>query len=102
MRQSGLGQVGSSEYVASQIRYPVEAQMNNIQGRVLVEFIIDINGSITNAKVIESAHKSLDAEALRVVNTSPKWTPGYVQGKPVKTRYTFPFVFRNQGVINKR
>jgi len=86
-------------YMYSKVRYPVEALENNIQGHIWIEFVIDINGSVTDAKVIRNVHKLLDAEALRVVKSSPKWTPGYVQDEPVKTKYTFPFTFRNLGVI---
>ena len=82
------------KWVASHTSYPAEAQKNSIQGRVFVEFIIDKDGSVIDAIVIRSIHELLDAEALRIVNLSPKWAPGYIQGHPVKVKYVFPFNFR--------
>jgi TonB family protein len=76
------------------IIYPAEAHRNNIQGFVLVGFVIDVDGSVIDATVVRSIHPLLDAEALRVVNLSPKWSPGYIQGRPVKTRYILPLNFR--------
>ena len=81
------------QYVATQLRYPVEAHINKIQGRVIVEFVIDENGFVIYPVVLRGVHKSLDAEAIRVVASSPQWTPGYVNDKPVKTRHTFLISF---------
>jgi protein TonB len=75
-------------------KYPPVAQENGIIGRVVVEFTIEKDGSVTNATVMRSIDPSLDAEALRVIRSSPKWTPGKQRGKNVKVRYQFPLHFR--------
>ena len=85
---------GFKEYVNSNLIYPKEAKKNGITGNVLVEFSIDVDGSLVDAKVIRSVHPLLDAEALRVIQSSPKWTPGTMRGNPVKVKYTFPVRFK--------
>ena len=85
---------GFREYVASETVYPSEAQEKGITGRLFVEFIIDTDGSVTNARVLRSVDPLLDAEALRVIKLSPKWTPGKHEGKMVKVQYVFPFLFQ--------
>jgi periplasmic protein TonB len=75
------------------IKYPQIAQENGIQGRVYVQFVVDRDGSITNASIARGVDASLDREALRVVNTLPKWKPGMQRGKPVKVSYTVPINF---------
>ena len=81
-------------YVASNTIYPEEAWKNGISGRVFVEFFINVDGSLTDAKVVRGAHPLLDAEALRVINSSPpQWTPAKIRGKPVKEKLYFPFTF---------
>jgi len=82
-----------ANYIISKTIYPEEAWKNNISGRVFVEVTIDVDGSLTDAKVIRSVHPLLDAEALRVVNSSPQWTPAKNRGKSVKAKLTFPFNF---------
>ena len=74
--------------------YPRIAMENGIEGVVLVEFVINAKGRIIDAKILKSVHPLLNAEALRVVNMSPRWTPGFHRGKSVKVKYTFPFNFR--------
>ena len=74
--------------------YPEEAIEANITGTVVVEFVVDVDGSVTDATVIRSVHPLLDAEALRVVHSSPKWTPGVHKRKPVKVKCLTPFSFR--------
>ena len=76
------------------IQYPTNAAKANIEGRVIVEFIIDKNGAVTAPKVVRGINDSLNNEALRVIKSMPLWTPGYAQGKPVKTRYTYPVAFK--------
>ena len=84
------------KYIAQKTVYSSVAQRNGIQGVVLVEFDINLQGKVENVKVIQSVHPLLDDEALRVVKSSPKWTPGIQRGKKVKVKYQFPFVFSLQ------
>jgi len=83
-----------TKWVFANLKYPELAAQNGIQGRVTLEFTIDIDGSVTNVRVIKGIDPSLDAEALRVVSNSPKWSPGLQRGKPAKVSFTFPVTFR--------
>lgn len=83
-------------YLAKSIKYPVIAQENGIQGRVSCSFVINKDGTIVDAEVLRGVDPSLDKEALRVINTMPKWTPGQQRGKPVRVKYTVPVTFRLQ------
>jgi len=83
-----------TKWVFANLKYPELAAQNGIQGRVTLEFTIDIDGSVTNVRVIKGIDPSLDAEALRVVSNSPKWSPGLQRGKPTKVSFTFPVTFR--------
>ena len=82
------------EYLSKNIQYPEAAKKNGIQGRVLVSFIVEKDGAISNAKVVKTVESSLDKEALRVVTTMPKWVPGKQNGEPVRVKYTAPLTFR--------
>lgn len=82
------------EYLSKNIKYPIEAQKEKIQGRIVVQIIVDKNGNITNPKITKSVHPLLDAEAIRLTMNMPKWEPGTQRGKPVNVRYTFPILFR--------
>ncbi|MCI1785444.1 MAG: TonB family protein [Bacteroidales bacterium] len=82
------------KWVYHYLKYPQEAVRNGIQGRVLVDFIIDKNGDVKNAKVVRSVDPLLDAEALRVVNASPRWRPGRVLGKKVDAEMTITIEFK--------
>ena len=88
---------GSSDafvkYVQDNLVYPQVAIDNGESGRVVVNFIVDANGKIKNAKVVTSVSNALDAEALRVVNAAPDWTPAKVGGKAVPVTYSVPVVF---------
>lgn len=90
------GMTGLMQHLSKNIRYPAEAHANNIQGRVVVSVIINTEGKVTNAKIVQGVAPSLDAEALRVTGTMPDWTPGTKDGKPVNVKYTFPVMFRLQ------
>ena len=90
------GMTGLMQHLSKNIRYPAEAHTNNIQGRVVVSVIINTEGKVTNAKIVQGVAPSLDAEALRVATTMPDWIPGTKDGKPVNVKYTFPVVFRLQ------
>ncbi|MGI6242037.1 MAG: TonB family protein [Prevotella sp.] len=85
------------KYLASNIKYPKECHEKGIQGRVIVQFIVQKDGSISNVKVVRSIDPLLDAEAVRVVSGMPKWTPGKMKGKPVNVHYTIPISFQLSG-----
>ena len=91
----GVGKL--MEYVSMNVRYPKEAESKSIQGRVVTTFVVEKDGSITDAEVIKSVDPALDAEALRVVKAMPKWTPGKQEGKPIRVKYTMPITFALQG-----
>lgn len=82
------------KWLADHIQYPAEAQKDGIQGRVLVNFVVEQDGSITQAKAVRSPHESLTKEALRVVNAMPKWKPAQNGGKNVSSRFILPISFK--------
>ncbi len=82
------------EYLGKNIKYPSIAQENGIQGRCIIEFVVNRDGSIVDPKVIKSLDPSCDKEAMRVIKAMPKWKPGLQRGKPVRVRYTVPVQFR--------
>jgi TonB family protein len=90
------GESAMKSYLNSNVKYPDVAQENGVQGRVIVESIIEKDGSMSDVKVIRSVDPSLDREALRVVKAMPKWTPAKLKGIPVLTKCTTPVVFRLQ------
>ncbi len=90
----GMG--GLMQYLSKNIKYPVEAQKAGIQGRVIMQVIIDKNGNVTNPKVTQPVDPLLDTEAIRVTASMPKWKPGTQRGMSVNVKYTFPIVFRLQ------
>jgi TonB family protein len=81
------------KHIAMNLRYPVPAQENGLQGKVISQFIIDETGKITNLSILKSAHKVLDKEAARVILSSPNWTPAMIDGEPVKVMVIVPTVF---------
>ena len=88
------------KFLGKNLRYPVEAQKAGIQGKVIVEFVVEKDGSISNPKVVRSVDAGLDGEAIRVISIMPKWKPGMQKGQPVKVKYTVPVSFkldRNSG-----
>lgn len=85
---------GLMQYLQTNIKYPQESMKKGIQGRVIVSFVIDVDGSVTDAVTQKSVDPLLDSEALRVVRQMPKWTPGLNKGVPVKVKYTMPITFR--------
>ncbi|MBQ9363852.1 MAG: energy transducer TonB [Bacteroidaceae bacterium] len=82
------------KWLNKNLKYPASAQENNIQGRVMVQFVVNKDGSIVDPKVIKSVDPALDKEALRVVSVMPKWQPGKQRGKTVRVRFTLPVTFR--------
>lgn len=87
------GMTALLKYVSETIQYPDVAKKESIQGRVIVTFIVDKEGTIKNAKVMRGIDASLDNEALRVVNSMPRWNPGKHKGENVSVRFTFPVRF---------
>lgn len=82
------------EYLRKNIKYPAVCRENNIQGRVLIQFVVNKDGSIVDPEVVKSVNPYLDKEALRVISTMPKWTPGKQRGKPVRVKFTVPVNFK--------
>jgi protein TonB len=87
---------GFRKWVSTKIVYPPIAAENGIFGRVFYEFAIDKSGNVCDIKLLRGVDPLLDAEVLRVLKMSPKWTPGMQRGKAVKVRYQFPFMFQLQ------
>ena len=85
---------GLRTYLNQNIRYPAEAQENCVQGRVIVRFVVEKDGHISDVTVLRSVDPSLDKEAIRVVRNMPRWTPGKQEGEPVRVRYNVPVSFR--------
>ena len=85
-----------AKWVADRLTYPKEAKDQKVQGRVMVAFDVCEDGVVRNVKVLRGVNPTLDAEALRVINSSPKWEPGLQDGKPVKVTYQFPVIFQLQ------
>ena len=91
-----------SKWIEEHIEYPEVAINNSVYGKIMLTFVIDVNGSVTDISVlsteisteISGVGRTLENEVIRVLSTSPKWTPGYVNGKPVKVRYNFPVIFQ--------
>lgn len=91
------GPAAMMKFLADNIRYPVIAQENGIQGRVICSLVIDEEGNVTKPRVLWGVDPSLDAEVLRILNLLPKWKPGMHEGKPVSVWAVMPVVFRLQG-----
>ena len=94
MPQFPGGMAGMMQYLSSNIRYPEDAREAGTQGRVIVSFIVEKDGSISNAKVAKPTYSSLDEEALRVVSAMPNWMPGKQNGQAVRVKYSVPVSFR--------
>ncbi|MBO4486081.1 MAG: energy transducer TonB [Prevotella sp.] len=90
------GQQALMDYLSNNVKYPVVAQENGVQGRVVVSFVVEKDGSITDVKVVKSVDPSLDKEAARVVKSMPRWIPGKQNGSAVRVKYNVPVSFRLQ------
>ena len=91
------GQQALFKYLSENVKYPVIAQENGIQGRVICQFVVNNDGSIVEVEVVRSGgDASLDKEAVRVIKSMPKWKPGKQRGKAVRVKYTVPVNFRLQ------
>ena len=94
MPQFPGGQIAMLQYLMKNIKYPEQAMKEGIQGRVAVRFIVEKDGSISDVKPVLSVHPLLNKEAVRVVESMPKWTPGKQNGKPVRVRFNVPVMFK--------
>ena len=94
MPQYPGGQIAMLKYIMENIKYPKQIMEEGIQGRVTVRFIVEKDGSISDVKPILSVHPLLDKEAVRVVKSMPKWSPGKHNGKPVRVRFNLPVMFK--------
>jgi protein TonB len=83
-----------TKWVFERLVYPEMAKENGVQGRVILQFLVNTDGSVSDVKVVRGVDASLDKEAARVVASSPKWTPGRQRNKAVKVRYIFPVIFQ--------
>ena len=88
----GIGEM--MKYISTNVKYPKEMAEQKIEGRVIISFVVKNNGEVTDAKVTRSVHPQLDAEALRVINSMPNWTPGMQGGKPVNVKFVLPVSFK--------
>ena len=82
------------KYLKASLRYPAVCVEQQLQGRVIVQFVVNPDSTISDAQVIKPVNPHFDKEALRVVNAMPKWVPGKLRGKPVRVRFTVPVTFR--------
>lgn len=90
------GQLELYSFLAQNINYPADAVKSKQQGTVRVGFVVNTDGCICEIKVVSGVCESLDSEAVRVMTTMPKWTPGKVKGKAVRTKFNIPVTFRLQ------
>jgi len=90
------GQEGFRNYIGENLKYPKEAIDQGKQGTVYISFIVEVDGAVSNVKIVRAVNKYLDAEALRVVKSSPKWVPGQQKGEKVRVAFTFPIIFKLQ------
>ena len=97
MPQFPGGEAALMKYLQSHINYPPMAAENNVQGKVIVQFVVDKTGKVGEVKVVRSVDKDLDREAVRVCKSLPKFTPGRQNGQPVSVWYTLPVTFKLQG-----
>lgn len=94
MPQYPGGQIAMLKYIMENIKYPKQIMEEGIQGRVTVSFIVEKDGRVSNVRLLRSVQPSLDKEAIRVVKSMPKWTPGKQNGKPVRVRFNLPVMFK--------
>ncbi len=94
MPQFPGGDIELMKFLSENVKYPEAAEETGTQGRVIVQFIVEADGSITNVKVVKNVSEEIDAEAVRVINAMPKWKPGMQKGQPVRVKYTIPVTFR--------
>ena len=88
------GMSAQMKFLQDNLRYPQESREKGFQGRVITQFVVNTDGSISDIKIVKPLNPLLEAEALRVIRLMPKWNPGKQKGKTVRVRYTFPIIFR--------
>lgn len=88
------GQAAMFEWMGNNMKYPIICEENGVQGRVIVTFVVEHDGSISNVQVVKSVDPSLDKESVRLVKAMPRWIPGKQKGKPVRVKFTVPVTFR--------
>ena len=98
MPQFPGGEAELMKYISNNIKYPTMAMENNIQGRVVVQFVVTKTGKIGEVKVVRSKDPDLDKEAVRIVKTLPNFIPGKMNGQAVSVWYTLPITFKLQGI----
>jgi len=91
------GQEAMMRFLMNNVKYPADAIKNNIQGRVILQFVVNQDGSVSDVVVVRGVSSSLDAEAIRVIKAMPKWIPGTQKGKAVRVKYTMPINFKLDG-----
>ena len=96
------GQKALLKFLENNVRYPTVVFVNKIQGRTVVSFVVEPDGSVDNVEVAKSSSNVLDEEAVRVVKKFPKWKPGMIDGKPVRVKYCVPVTFKLQEVKEER
>ena len=94
MPQYPGGPIAMLKYIMENMKYPEQAMKEGIQGRVTVRFIVEKDGSISDVRPVLSVHPLLNKEAVRVVESMPKWSPGKQNGKPVRVRFNVPVMFK--------
>ena len=82
------------EFIEKNLHYPKECAENGIQGRVIIDFVVERSGKLTNIRVVKSVNPALDKEAMRIVNLMPKWIPGRQSYKTVRVKYIIPITFQ--------
>jgi protein TonB len=87
------GEAALAAFIKKEVKYPKKAKRAGIQGKVLVSFVVDKDGSVTDVSIARGMDPLLDEEAMRAVRLMPKWTPGLLNGKPVKTKFNLPVSF---------
>ena len=90
------GDAALMTFLSTNVHYPVVAEENGIQGKVILTFVIERDGSISDVEVVKSVDPSLDKEAVRVIESMPRWKAGTQNGEPVRVKYTMPVTFRLQ------
>lgn len=96
MPQFPGGMAEAMKFLGRNMKYPTAAQQAKIEGRVIVQFVVEKDGTVSNIETVRSVSPELDAEAMRVVSMMPKWIPGKQRGKAVAVKYTMPIIFRLQ------
>lgn len=87
------GDMALSQYLRNNLKYPETARVAKVEGAVFVSFVVEIDGTVSNIKIVKGLHPDCDAEVIRVISEMPKWSPGKQKGKPVRVQFTLPVRF---------